>query len=137
MNGGGNGRGEEGGDEREGRELEFDTSPLEGEEEEEERGKKKKEKKSKLACPRSWGSVMRIGRTWRKLFRRWIGSRRKKKKKNTRAGSSFFRFCYQTRLSQGLASDGISYDLTKVLGTAAGGRRYHGILDLGQEADVI
>lgn len=42
-----------------GRKLEFDTSPPE---------------KSKLACPRSLGFVMRIGRTWRKLFFRRIGS---------------------------------------------------------------
>lgn len=45
------------------RKLEFDTSLLE-----------RKEKKSKLACPRSQGFVMRIGRTQRKSFFQWIGS---------------------------------------------------------------
>lgn len=44
-------------DQCEGRKFEFDT----------------RLRKSKLACPRSLGLVMRIGRTWRKLFP-WIGS---------------------------------------------------------------
>lgn len=51
--------------------------------------------------------------------------------RKAKPGEQLFRFCYQTQPSLGLASNGISYDLTKVLGVLAGVRDYHDILDLG------
>lgn len=45
-------------------------------------------------------------------------------------GSSFLDFVIKPRQSLGLASNGISYDLTEVVGVPAGVRDYHHILDL-------
>lgn len=72
------------------RKLEFDTLLLE----------RKEKKRSKLACPRSQGFVMRIGRTLRKSFFSGLDhNERNQRGKNP--GSSLFRFCYQARAVSG------------------------------------
>lgn len=65
---------------------------------------------------------------------RRIGSQWKEAERQTNRGA--FLFCYQTRSSQGLASKGVSYDLTEVVGAPAAVGDYHYISDWGLSSCV-